>query len=105
MVDTFSLKILALLMSRGTIKEKTNLFFDLVHNKQNRIEGNESIKINDHRLMRAIKEILYFSEIFPKQFHSHFRREMQLSVDLGKIASTEQSTSLRNTNQTTSTGR
>lgn len=91
MVDVFSLKVLALLMGRGAIKEKANLFMDLVIGRERLQEGADSVVINDPRLMRVIREIIYFSEIFPKQYSSYFKRELQLSHDLGKVVSTDHS--------------
>lgn len=69
MIDCFSLKILTLLMSRGSVKDKSNLFMDLVIGRERLREGIDRIAINDLRLQRAIREMLYFSEIFPKQYH------------------------------------
>ena len=79
MIDIFSLKILALLMSRGSSKDKANMLMDLVLGPERLKSGTDSVAINDARLMRAIREIIYFSEIFPKQYGTYFQKELQRS--------------------------
>ena len=64
---------------------------DLTLGKERLKNGEESVAINDVRLMRAIKEIIYFSEIFPKQYKMLFHRELQLSQENGKVMSTDDS--------------
>ena len=66
MVDLFSLKVLALIVARGSTKEKANLFTDLVIGRESHLQGVHYFFIDDPRLLRALKEIIYFSEIFPK---------------------------------------
>lgn len=66
MIDLFSLKVLALIVARGTAKEKANLFTDLVIGRESQLQGVQYFFIDDSRLLRALKEIIYFSEIFPK---------------------------------------
>lgn len=59
----FSLKILGLLMCRDRIETKEGMLADLIRQNQQEIE------IGNPRLRRAIKLIIYFSEIVPKQYH------------------------------------
>ena len=66
MVDCFSLKILALLMCRGAPRDKANLLMDLAIGKDRLKKATDYVTINDQRLTRALSELIYFSEIFPK---------------------------------------
>ena len=60
------MKILALLMCRGTPKEKCSLLMDLIIGKDRLKKGTDFVTINEQRFVRALNELIYFSEIFPK---------------------------------------
>lgn len=57
---------------------------DLVIGRKRLKEGKDSVPINDPRLMRVLKEMIYFSEIFPKQYHTRFKKELLESIDINK---------------------
>ena len=89
MIDIFSLKVLALLMCRGSPKEKSQLLMDLVIGKDGLKKGIDSVQINEQRLIKAVSLLIYFSEIFPKQYYQMFQDEIKLSQDYGKVVSTD----------------
>ena len=63
-------------MCRDTLKVKGELFMDTVIGRIGRARGCDSVSINDQRLNRAIKLLLFFSEIFPKKYECEFRLEL-----------------------------
>ena len=68
-IDLFAIKILCLLMCRGTPKIKAKLLAELVLNENIQDLENDNNLIGDSlRLKRAFKLLVYFSEIFPKKF-------------------------------------
>lgn len=69
----FNLKIYALLMCRGELSEKAGLLFDLimVFNKEKDTEK-RIIYWNHPRLRKAIKMLVYMSEILPKKHNQQF---------------------------------
>jgi len=67
-LDLFNLKILGLLMCRGDIECKAGLLFDLI--MQFNKEKNPKRRIiywNHPRLKKAIRMLVYISEILPKK--------------------------------------
>lgn len=75
-IDLFAIRILSLMMCRDSSKVKGHLFMDTVIGRTGRALGRDTISINDMRLKRAIKLLLFFSEIFPKKFECEFRKEL-----------------------------
>lgn len=55
-------------MCRGSPREKASLLMDLAIGKDRLKKGTEFVTINEQRLLRALSELIYFSEIFPKQY-------------------------------------
>jgi hypothetical protein len=68
-VDLYNLKIFALLMCRGELSEKAGIIFDLimVFNKEKDPEK-RILRWNHPRLRKAIKMLVYLSEILPKKY-------------------------------------
>ena len=75
-IDLFAIRILSLLMCRDNAKVKGHLFMDTVIGRTGRALGRDTISINDQRVKRAFKLLLFFSEIFPKKFECEFRTEL-----------------------------
>lgn len=73
MLDTFSLKVLALLICKGDWK-KEDLFIDLVAD----IDG--YVTIDNPKLKKSIKKILYFSEIMPKKYYDELRIDVEENI-------------------------
>jgi hypothetical protein len=68
-VDIFNLKIYALLICRGRLSEKTELLFDLIMQFNKESDPEKRILTWNHpRLKRAVKLIIFMSEILPKKF-------------------------------------
>lgn len=72
------LKIFTLLMCKGTVRHKAGVMFDLVL-------GPEKVKDNDDlstiswkssRLVRVFKQLIWYSEIFPKKYQNEFLEEL-----------------------------
>lgn len=72
----FSLKMLALLVCRGSLKTKATLFLDTVIGRDGLATGRDVVTINNTRLIRGTKKLTYFAEIFPKQYQEQFNREL-----------------------------
>ena len=58
----------AILLCKGSTREKAELFFDLIVGYEGIKIGRDSITWKSSRMMLAIKKLLFFSEIFPKKF-------------------------------------
>ena len=74
-IDMINFKLFALLMCKGSIRRKAENLFELAAgqiNGQTGITGDEVIAFNSGRLTRAFKQIVFFSEIFPKKYHNEF---------------------------------
>lgn len=69
--------MLALLVCRGTLKTKANLFMDAVIGRDGLATGRDVVAINNSRLIRGTKKLTYFAEIFPKQYQGEFRAELR----------------------------
>lgn len=76
-IDIFSLKMLALLVCRGSLKTKAGLFMDAVIGRDGLAAGRDVVAINNSRLIRGTKKLTYFAEIFPKQYQDEFRVELR----------------------------
>ena len=75
----YSLKILSLLVCRDPIKVKIKLFVETVYGMEARTQFpiNGLIDLGSPRLKRAIKLLLYFSEIFPKRYWMRFEKDIK----------------------------
>ena len=72
-IDLFAIRILSLLMCRDSVKVKGHLFMDTLIGRTGRALGRDQVSINDARVKRGFKLLLFFSEIFPKKFECEFR--------------------------------
>lgn len=71
-IDVFALKIFALLFCRGTIKQKSLVLFDVILGPQGVKMQTESLSWKNTRMLRALRLLVYFSEIFPKKYQTNF---------------------------------
>lgn len=68
-VDMFTVKVLSLLMCRGTAKVKAKLLARTILGEERAHKsGDPPLPGEIARLKRAIKLLIYFSEIFPKKY-------------------------------------
>lgn len=77
-MDVITLKMFALLMCKGTVNEKANVFFDIVIGMEKVKQNDEeaSIAWNASRLVTGFKKLIFFSEIFPKKYQNEFMEEL-----------------------------
>ena len=71
MLDIFNFKMFALLVCRGSVTQKAQELWDLINTEpgMKSIEKyKDKIMWNNPRLKKAIRMIIYFSEILPKKF-------------------------------------
>ena len=61
-IDLFSLKILILLICKDSVEVKANIFADIIAENEN------WICIENRRLFRSIKLMIFFSYFLPKVF-------------------------------------
>ena len=67
-VDLFNIKVFALLMCKGTQKEKADILFDLVLGPEGVKQAKDTIAWKSGRMVSAFKKLIFFSEIFPKKY-------------------------------------
>ena len=77
-IDMFTLQIYALMMCKGTVKEKAYYLYDLIIGaSQNKDEDEpEQVACTSGRMKSAFKKMIFFSEIFPKKYQSQFLKEL-----------------------------
>jgi len=71
-IDIFTLKIFALLMCKGTIKEKSLYLFDAIIGHSGLKIDRDEITWKSSRMQKAFSKLVYFSEIFPKKYQTYF---------------------------------
>lgn len=75
-VDVMNLRLLALVLCKGSIEEKANVFFDTVIGmekvKRQRLENEYAEEPNvswrQRRLVASFKMLMYISEVMPKKY-------------------------------------
>ena len=85
MLNLFNLKIYAILICRGEIRQKAEHLFDLIMLKNRK---KEFIFWNNQRLKECLKMIIYFSEVLPKKYINevmHFKGMVILMSPKGKL--------------------
>jgi len=72
-IDLFKLKIFALLMCRGKSDEKADVLVDIIlgHHLGEK-KDTDVISWMNPRLVTSIKNLIYFSEIFPKKYLKNY---------------------------------
>ena len=81
-VDLFSLKVFALLMCKGTVRDKAVHLFNLIEGghsgglKDSTKEKEPSVTWNSGRMKQAFKKLIFFAEIFPKKYQNQFLHEL-----------------------------
>jgi len=79
-IDVFALKIFAILMCKGTIREKATILFEAIEGGLQGSSGKDheehsgshecSIAWSSGRMKLAFKKLIFFSEIFPKKYQN-----------------------------------
>ena len=67
-IDLMELKIFALLMCKGTVRYKAGIMFDIAIGPEKVKESNGTISWKSSRLIRTFKQLIFYSEIFPKKY-------------------------------------
>ena len=67
-IDTFKLKMFALLMCKGSAREKSSELFSAIVGPAGMKVGKDQISWRSTRMQSAFKKLLWFSEIFPKKY-------------------------------------
>lgn len=76
-----SVKILALLMCKGSLESKANIMFDTILGRAGMNLEKDSFSIGSSRLKRACRKLAYFSEILPKKLRSKFQSEIDIEIN------------------------
>jgi hypothetical protein len=63
-------------MCKGSVKVKSDLFFDLVVGLEGIKQNKDTIAWKSGRMSHAIKRLVFFSEIFPKKYQNEFLQEL-----------------------------
>ena len=72
-IDLFKLKVFALLMCRGKSEHKGDILVDMIlGNNLKEKSKNDLVNWHQPRLKAVIKNLIYFSEIFPKKYMKNF---------------------------------
>jgi len=71
-IDLFSLKLFALLMCKGSIKEKADIMFDIALGPEAVKQEKNSIAWKSGRMVSAFKKLIFYSEVFPKKYQDEF---------------------------------
>lgn len=68
MIKAISINSVGLLLCRGTLQEKANVFFDLLNNKEDNYRDFNSIYRNGLEFESAIRSILEYAIIYSEMF-------------------------------------
>ena len=72
-IDLLNLKIFALLVCKGKSEEKADILFDIIMGPTEEIKDKDNvISWMNPRLVKSVRQIIYFSEIFPKKYLTNF---------------------------------
>jgi len=63
-----NLKLFALLMCKGSHKIKAELLFDVIMGPDKMLNQETHIAWRSGRLIKILKQLIFFSEIFPKKY-------------------------------------
>ena len=69
-------------MCKDTLENKARLFMDTIIGRAGLHCGRDSVSVSNSRLKKALKLIVYFSEIFPKRYWSHFQDELNNQIEI-----------------------
>jgi hypothetical protein len=71
-IDLFGMRVLSLLVCRGHPREKAEFLAKLITKDA---EDQDNIALDNERMLRAIKILLYCSSILPHKFLSQMRND------------------------------
>lgn len=98
-VNTFMLKIFAILFCKGSLAQKSLAFYDAIIGPSGIRTNRDTCSWKSQRTMMAFKYLIYFSEIFPKKYWKKF---MEDDAGIKPISNSNLST-IRSINSPTST--
>ena len=62
-------------MCKGTLKDKSEVLFDVILGPEGKKQNRETIGWNNSRMKKAFKKLIFFAEIFPKKYQHEFMEE------------------------------
>ena len=82
------LRLFALLMCKGSIRDKAARFFEVIIGplKAEANNDNETVAWKSGRMVNAFKKLVYFSEIFPKKYWGEFMNNKTPRQGLNNIS-------------------
>jgi len=81
-LDTFSLKILILLLCKDSFETKCELLANHIIGPDGRECSHlKMIDSNNKRLIKSLKLIFYFAEILPKKFYNNFSMPNDIKIE------------------------
>lgn len=86
-IDVSNLKLFALLMCKGKLREKARILFDIVMGPTKLLQGETLVSWKSGRIIKVFKQLIYFSEIFPKKYQGEFVHELARNAVNKTIAS------------------
>ena len=78
-IDLMELKIFALLMCKGTVRYKAGILFDIAVGPEKVNDEDATISWTSSRLIKAFKQLIFYSEIFPKKYQNEFLEELDFA--------------------------
>ena len=86
-IDVFDLKVFALLMCKGSLRDKAAYLFDLLlgpekarserkEREKNPKNAKTFLSFKGGRIQQAFKRLIFFSEIFPKKYQNEFVKDL-----------------------------
>ena len=66
-------------MCKGTVRYKAGIMFDIAIGPEKLKEENGTISWKSSRLIKAFKQLIFYSEIFPKKYQNEFIEELEFN--------------------------
>jgi hypothetical protein len=74
-------------MCKGKLREKARILFDIVMGPTKLLQGETLVSWKSGRIIKVFKQLIYFSEIFPKKYQGEFVHELARNAGTKTIAS------------------
>mgnify|MGYP006109909627 CR=1 FL=1 len=74
-------------MCKGKLREKARILFDIVMGPTKLLQGETLVSWKSGRIIKVFKQLIYFSEIFPKKYQGEFVHELARNAVNKTIAS------------------
>ena len=66
-------------MCKGTVRYKAGIMFDIAIGPEKVKDTGATISWKSSRLIRAFKQLIFYSEIFPKKYQNEFLDELEFN--------------------------